>query len=312
MQEIYKTLKTFGKVKVNVPLARFTTFKIGGPAKFYVEVAGKDETAGLLNFLSSEGMTFYILGNGSNVVFSDEGYDGVVVRFKNEEINLMGNTIIAGAGAALAKVVNLASQNSLSGLEWAAGVPGTVGGAVRGNAGAMGKETSNCVSEVEVWQDGEVKNWTAKECGFGYRDSDFKNNQAVILEVKYVLNPGDKATILAEMQKYLKQRSGRYPAYPSAGSFFKNVKVADWPGDKSELPPLYIERKMIPVGWLIEGVDLKGYAIGGAKFSEEHGNFIVNFNNATQADIVALVEEAKSRVYNKYKVGIEPEVEIVQ
>ncbi|HLC69572.1 MAG TPA: UDP-N-acetylmuramate dehydrogenase [Patescibacteria group bacterium] len=312
MQEIYKTLKNFGKVKANVPLARFTTFKIGGPAKFYIEVGDKVKTIELLNFLSGEGIAFYILGNGSNVVFPDDGYDGVVMRLKNDVINLDGTTITAGAGAALASVVNLALQNSLSGIEWAAGVPGTVGGAVRGNAGAMGKETSNCINEVEVWQDGEARNWPAKECGFGYRHSDFKNNKAIILEVKYELNPGDKATILAEMQKYLKQRSGRYPAYPSAGSFFKNVKVSDWPGDKSQLPPLYIERKMIPVGWLIEGVELKGYQIGGAKFSEEHGNFIVNFNNATQADVIALVEEAKSRVYNKYKVEIEPEVEIVR
>jgi len=175
----------------------------------------------------------------------------------------------------------------------------------------MGKETANCVTEVEVWQDGEIQIMSAEECGFGYRESNFKHNRVIILQAKYVLKERPKADILAEMQKYLQQRSGRYPAYPSAGSFFKNVKVDNWPGDKSELPPLFIERKMIPVGWLIEGVELKGYQIGGAKFSDEHGNFIVNYDHATQADVVALVEEAKTRVYNKYMVEIEPEVEIV-
>ena len=191
------------------------------------------------------------------------------------------------------------------------GVPGTVGGAVRGNAGAMGCDTKEVIKAVEVWSDGEIITCGREECGFAYRESVFKHSKDVILKVFFELKPGDKAQILATMQRHLKQRIGKYPPYPSAGSLFKNIKLEKWPGDKTKLPPLFLERGTVPVGWIVEQIGVKGFTVGGAKVSDEHGNFIINFNKATQKDVLAVVEEVQKRVYNTFGVQLDPEVEII-
>jgi len=149
------------------------------------------------------------------------------------------------------------------------------------------------------------------ECEFAYRESVFKKNSDIILRVWLKLEKGEKPEILKAVQGYLKQRTGKYPAYPSAGSFFKNIDLKDWPGDIKDLPELFRERGKVPVGWLVEQVNLKGFSVGGAKVSNEHGNFIINFAEATQSDILQLVEIVKEKVYNKFKVELEPEVEII-
>lgn len=319
MQELYKQLKECGHVRLNEPLAKHSTFKIGGPADFFIEVLEVDKFTKLLSFLNSEGVEYFVLGGGSNILFPDERFEGVIIKLKNAECRMQNDdTIVASAGVLFSQVVSLAAQNSLSGLEWASGIPGTVGGAVRGNAGAMGKENANCVDKVEVWRppygeacDGEILVLPAAECEFKYRESVFKHNHDIILRVWYKLRPGEKKEIMMEMNKYLEQRNGHYPAWPNAGSFFKNIPLEDWPGDTGGLPEKFIERKKVPAGWLIEELNLKGLAVGGAKVSDEHGNFIVNFNHATQQDILTLMEQVKEKVYNKFGVELVPEVEIV-
>ena len=312
MQELYKQLKTFGHVKLNEPLAKHTTFKIGGAADFFIEINDNEKLVALLNFVSGVGVDYFILGGGSNMLFSDDGFKGVVIKVKTIDYRLLTtDTIVADAGVLLSQIVSFAAKNSLSGLEWGVGIPGTVGGAVRGNAGAMGQETANCLEKVEMWQNGEIMEMTKEELKFSYRSSCIKSSGGVILKAFFKLVPAEKQTIMIAMTGYLKQRTGRYPAFPSAGSFFQNIDINKWPGDLKALPEIFVERKKVPVGWVVEQLNLKGFAVGGAKISDEHGNFVINYNHATQADILTLIETLKEKVYNKFGVELIPEVEII-
>ena len=312
MDDLYKQLKEFGKVKVNVPMSKFTTFQIGGPAKFFVIVEETEKLVGLLNFLSGEGIDYLIMGGGSNLLFSDDGFDGVVIKLTTYNLELVANTLQADAGVPLAKALNSTMERGLTGFEWSAGVPGTVGGAVRGNAGAYGGSTGNSVVKIEVWENGEVREMSKEECGFGYRGSDLKKNPGiVVLRVWFQFAPGDKMEIVSKVQGFLQRRKSRFPPYPSAGCFFANIKLDKWPGDKSILLPKFFEINEVPAGWMVEQVGAMGLRIGGAMVSDKHGNFIINVDKATQADILNLVAEISERVYNKFGVELQKEVEII-
>ena len=312
MAALYENLKRYGKVKVNAPLARLTTFKIGGPARFFVEVINREKLVELLNFLSGAGEDFFIIGGGSNVLLPDDGIEGVVIKYRGAAVAVAGTTLVAESGALLGAVVTAAPAHRLSGLEWAAGIPGTVGGAVRGNAGAAGGDIARSMDKVTVWRDGEVVELARAECGFGYRESIFKHSQAVVLSARFALVSGDPAKSLKAMQEIVKKRAGHYPPLPSAGSFFKNVPLKDWPGDRSELPPEFVAAGRVPAGLITEQLGLKGLARGGAMLSREHGNFLINFQNATQADVLAVVEEVKDKVYTTYGIVLEEEVRVVR
>jgi|SRR3989338_2172342 len=312
MDTLQSGLKQFGKVRTNVLMSKCTTFSIGGPARFLIEVVDRNKLVGLLNFLAEEGQDYMVMGGGSNLLMSDEGFDGVVIKISTKELTMEGEKIIADAGALLGLVVKMATENSLAGLEWAAGIPGTVGGGVRGNAGAMGKDMSNCVEKVEVWKNGEIIEMLHRDCNFVYRGSDFKNESAVILRIWMKLEKGEKKNILAKVKEYLDQRMGKFPPYPSAGCFFKNVKLNKWPNYPKDLPAIFIERGTVPVGWLIDQSGVKGLEVAGAAISDMHCNFIINKNKASQADVLALVDDVKTRVYNKFGVELEEEVEIVK
>jgi UDP-N-acetylmuramate dehydrogenase len=312
MNEFRKELKKYGEVKCGNELKKFTTFRIGGPADFVVSVEEAQKLIALLNYLSGEGIDYILLGSGSNVLMPDEGFSGVIVRVKTNHIKVDGTKIIADAGVQLGAVVNEASKNSLTGLEWAVGIPGTVGGAVRGNAGAVGLDTGKSIESVEVWKDGEVLTFSKENCDFAYRSSIFKRDGGVVLSAVFNLSSGEPAQIAKKTQECLAGRLGKFPTDPSAGSFFQNIKIKDWPGELPEnLPPLYRERGTVPVGWLTEQCGLKGFRIGDAGVSEIHGNFIVNYGNARAEDVKKLVDEVKEKVYNKYGVNLTAEVEII-
>ncbi len=313
MEALHKELENFGEVKINAPFKKMTTFAIGQAAQYLVTVTDTDKLIGLLNYLKDNGVDFFILGGGSNLLMPDHDIEGVTVRIHTKKLEMDGDTsIVCDAGVGFGTLINLSLAHSLEGLEWGVGVPGTVGGAVRGNAGAMGKNIATCLEKALIWRDGEVLELKNEECGFGYRESLFKFNDDVVLRAWFKLKPGDKKEIMLRATTYMKQRSGRYPHTPSAGSFFKNIQIAKWPGKTEELPELFRERGMIPVGWVMEQLDLKGLTIGGAKVSDEHGNFVINFNDATQEDVLKIVEIMKERAYNKFGLVIEPEVEIVK
>ncbi len=311
MNELYKKLKFFGSVKQNISLARFSTFKIGGPAEFLVEIKEKDSLVGLLDFLNQENLDFLILGGGSNILFPDEGLKKVVIKVLTSQVNIQDNLIELESGVPLSLAVSLAIKNGLGGLEWAVGIPGTVGGATRGNAGAMGENMGDCIQKVFVWENGLIKEYSKEDCNFEYRSSIFKKNKnLVILKIVLLLKSRDKKEILKKMNNNLINR-GKFPNLPSAGSFFKNIKLSKWPGDVDILPEIFRERGTVPAGWLIENCGLKGFKIGGAGISFEHGNFLVNFDKARQNEVIQLVEEIQKKVYDKYGVDLEPEVQIV-
>lgn len=310
MDNIYTKLKDFGKVKANEPLAKYTTFKIGGPAKYFVIVEEKEKMVELLNYLMGEGIDYFVLGGGSNLLLSDEGIDAVVINPKFNKIEVSGNVIVVEAAALLSQLVSISTQNSLSGMGWSEGIPGTIGGAVRGNAGAMGFHTATNVTKVEIWRDGEVLQLDHDDCGFGYRDSIFKHNKDVVLQVWLEFEPAEKAELIKEIQYNISCRTGQPKGY-SAGCFFKNVHLENWPGDTSQLPELFIKRGIVPVGWLVEQVGMKGKKRGDAQVGVEHCNFILNLGKAKAVDIKNLVDEIKQKVYDKFGVEIEEEVQIV-
>ncbi|MEK7212863.1 MAG: UDP-N-acetylmuramate dehydrogenase [Patescibacteria group bacterium] len=312
MDELYAKLKEFGRVRANEVMRKHTTFQIGGAVQFLVEVTETEKLVGLLDYLTDEGVPYFILGGGSNLLWTDENFEGVVIKVKTSKFQVKDNIIEAEAGVQLPLVVNLATQNGLAGVEWAVGIPGTIGGATRGNAGAMGQDMSKSVFKAQVWRVGEVVELNNQECGFVYRGSSFKQSGGVVLRVWLKLTPADKKQILIQTQKYSAQRQGKFPAFPSAGSFFKNIKLKDWPGDIQKLPSIYVERQMIPAGWVIEQAGLLGLKVGGATVAKEHGNFIINAGAARQEDVLTLVEKVKEEVYNKFKVELQSEVEILK
>ncbi len=315
----------------NELLARYCTFKIGGPAKYFFIAKNSEEIVKAAETAQNLGLKIFVLSGGSNVLFADTGFDGLVIKVSSNKYKIISEPpqpllgkegkIEADAGVKLAEIVKVAAENGLMGLEWAAGIPGTVGGAVRGNAGAYGKATGDVVEEVEVIKVSsfkfQVSSYSKEECGFGYRDSIFKREGGIILKVVLKLEKGDKNKIKEEMDKIFKARDGKIPADSSAGSFFKNVEVTDEivktikEYTHEDVPADFISKGKIPAAWLITQCDLKGKQIGGAKISEKHANFIVNAGNATAGDVIALASLVKMKVRDEVGVQLQEEVEYV-
>ncbi|MFH2136238.1 MAG: UDP-N-acetylmuramate dehydrogenase [Patescibacteria group bacterium] len=307
----------------NELLANHCTFKIGGPARYFFVAKNSEEVKRAVEAVGDLGINFFVFSGGSNVLFSDDGFDGLVIKVNSSELTVyvMNCRIVADAGASLSKIVEAAMENGLTGLEWAAGIPGTVGGAVRGNAGAYGHAMGESVEEIEALRiknkKSRIKNYGKEDCKFGYRESIFKREGGVILKVVLKLAPGDKNKIKEEMDKIFAARDGKIPTDSSAGSFFKNIEVTDEivkiikEHTHEDVPPDYIQKGKIPAAWLIGQCDLKGKQIGGAKISEKHANFIVNTGEATAADVIALSSLVKMKVRDEVGVQLEEEVEYV-
>lgn len=276
----------------------YTTFKIGGRADYAAFVSEPSALVELCMALDKEGVRYLVVGNGSNLLFPDEGYAGVViltVHMKNIEVR--GNNIFAQSGASLIKVSCAACEASLSGLEFAYGIPASVGGAIYMNAGAYGSEISYIVKSVRCYdrEKKEVVVFDNKGCNFSYRNSIFESseNRYIILDCEFELEKGEKMNIRALMDDYMSRRREKQPLeYPSAGSAFKRA-------------PGYFTAK------LIDEAGLKGYSIGGAKVSEKHAGFIINTGLASASDVKNLMEHIKSTVKEKFDVDIESEIRII-
>jgi len=306
------------KVQENIPLAQFTTFRIGGPAKFFIEAKEKDDLLEAIKWAKDKKEKVYILGGGSNVIINDKGADGLVIRMANDEIKIHGERMEAGAGATLARAVRLATGENLSGLEWAAGIPrATIGGAVRGNAGAFGSSMNDIAETVEVFNVKKEKFelFSNKDCQFSYRESAFKeSDNYLIWKVVLRLKKGNTIEIEAAVNKFLESRQNRQPKLPSAGSVFKNLSLDYLKSANSNVADLAISAGVakdgrVGAGWIIELAGLKGKKIGGAKVSLEHANFIVNTSQATAEDIVILISYIKQQVRNRYNVQLQEEVQ---
>lgn len=287
-----KALLTDGRVLVNERLDRHTTFKVGGPSKALLQVETTEELKAVLRLLKEEREDFFILGNGSNLLVSDEGYDGYVIKLVGDflSVKLEGDSIVAGAGVLLSKVCTFARDNALSGLEFAYGIPGTVGGAMVMNAGAYGGEMKDVTESVSLLYNGDIVTRTAEEMQFGYRDSIIKHDDYIALETRFKLKKDSTEEISAAMNDYMDRRRSKQPLeFPSAGSTFKRPEGAF-------------------AGKLIEDSGLKGFRVGGASVSVKHAGFVVNDQNGTAADIDELMKRVAERVKKDSGFVLEPEV----
>lgn len=299
----YSLLKAFLQreeivYKENEPMAAHTSFKIGGPADIFVEPANEDMVSKVVAFCNEKEYPLYILGNGSNLLVSDLGVEGVVVHISNglADISLSGvNEITCGSGARLSMLCNFALENGLSGLEFAWGIPGFVGGAVYMNAGAYDSEMSAVLTECRVvTRDGRFETLTADKLKLGYRTSIFKEKKnRVITSAKMQLAPGDQSLIRARMEELIARRKEKQPLeFPSAGSTFKRPT-----GNFA--------------GTLIEMCGLKGFTVGGAQVSEKHAGFVINIGNATASDVKRVIEAVTEKVFLETSIKLETEVEFI-
>ncbi|PLX28234.1 UDP-N-acetylenolpyruvoylglucosamine reductase [Candidatus Parcubacteria bacterium] len=312
MDNLYTELKKYGRVKVDEPLAKHTTFKIGGPAKYFVIVEDASTLAELLKFLDGEGEKYVMLGGGSNVLVSDEGFEGVVIKVKGNSIKVKDGVIEADAGCTTVQVAQESIKAGLTGFEWGVGVPGTIGGAVRGNAGAMGGDMKDAVEKVEIYRDGEILELTSGDCGFGYRDSCFKYNGGVILRVWLKLEKGENRDLQKQAINNIQYRNQTQPqGHASSGCTFKNVEITEDVDFKIDIPQDFLEKGIVSAGWLIDQCKLKGYKHGNAQVSEKHGNFIVNLGGATANDVLSIIDHVKGEVYNTCGVNLQEEIQII-
>jgi UDP-N-acetylmuramate dehydrogenase len=285
--------ETLAGVRRRHSLAPHTTYRIGGPADWYLEAPG--DLGDLVADSHRHGVPLTLLGNGSNLLIADAGVEGLVLRPADTSIDVRGDVIHAAAGARMVKVAQVAERAGLTGMEWALGIPGTVGGSVHNNAGCFGSDIASTVSLVEgMTAAGEAAAWTTEECAFDYRTSALRDGAlagAVVTAADFQLRPGERTAIRAQMEEIQQARKRTQPVTGrSTGSVFKNPRGGF-------------------AGHLIEQAGLRGRRLGGAMVSLEHANFIVNTGAATAADVAALVGLVQATIEDRYGIHLEPEIE---
>ena len=292
-----KNITDPANVRICEDMSEHTTFRAGGRADVFVTPESIEEATEIVRLLLTHDETYTVIGNGSNILVPDEGYNGCIICMGRgeDDITVNGNTIKAGAGAMLSKVAKIAYDNCLTGLEFASGIPGSVGGAIVMNAGAYGGEIKDVVTSVTLYDATakEIVTKTAEEMKFGYRTSIIKFYPYVVLEAEFSLKEGDRAAIKETMDDLAARRRDKQPLeYPSAGSTFKR-------------PEGYF------AGKLIEDAGLKGVSVGGAQVSEKHSGFVINKGGATATDILELIRRIREKVYEDSGVMLETEVVIL-
>lgn len=284
------------RVLCDEPMKKHTTFRVGGNADYFVMPKTVQEVKEAVALCRAHDMDYYVVGNGSNLLVSDAGYRGAIIQIYNEmnQIEIDGTTVKVQAGALLSKIGSAALKAGLTGFEFAAGIPGTVGGAVVMNAGAYGGETKDILKSATVLtQDGEVLTLYNRELELGYRTSVIAKKGYIVLEAEYELQEGDVETIRATMDDLKTRRVTKQPLeYPSAGSTFKR-------------PEGYF------AGKLIQDAGLRGYRVGGAMVSEKHCGFVINAEDATASDVLELIHQISDKVYEQFGVRLEPEVKVL-
>lgn len=284
------------KVRINEPMNRHTTFRIGGQADYFLLPSSSEEVKGILEICKEESLQYFILGNGSNLLVSDEGYRGVIIQlYRNYGgLTLEGTEIRAGAGVLLSQIAATARNESLTGFEFAGGIPGTLGGAVVMNAGAYGGELKDVLKEAVVMdREGNIFTVPVEKLAMGYRTSLVKTAGYLVLEAVISLKKGSQEEIRDTMKELADRRISKQPLeYPSAGSTFKR-------------PEGYF------AGKLIMDAGLRGYQVGGAQVSEKHCGFVINKGNATAADVCRLMADVQAKVQEQFGVTLEPEVKFL-
>lgn len=308
------------QIQNNVPLAPFTTFKIGGSAEYFIEVKTDQELIDALKWGKEKKLNITFLAGGSNVLVADEGVKGLVIKLSNTKLNIKGERVECGAGANLINVSRTANNNNLTGLEWAIEVPGSIGGAIYGNAGAYGHYISDVIETIKIFdiKKFEFQYFSKNDSQFSYKDSIFKKNKKILIwEVILKLKSGKFTQINNKVTKYMEKRRLSQPRLPSAGCIFKNMDFDDLKKHNVRLDSKILKKGInknnkIGAAWLIDLAGLKGKKIGGAKVSLEHANFIVNTGHATSSDVSALIKEIKKDVKNKFNIKLLEEVQYLK
>jgi len=270
-------------------LSRYSTLGVGGPADFFVLVKTLEDLVEALDWARANTQTFVIIGGGSNILVSDTGFRGLVIINHANHFEINTDEIVAESGAVFCKLAKDTLDNGLLGLHFGAGIPGTVGGAIVGNAGALGFDISKTLVSAKIWNHGDIETWENADFGFSYRNSKLKNNpEFVLLSATFSLKTGNTKEALVLIREDRARRAGSYLGR-TCGSYFKN------PGNEN-------------AGKLIDSLGLKGYRVGGAEVSPLHANVIRNIGNAKAADILALEEYIQDKIYKKYNFRLEPEV----
>lgn len=292
-REYMKEIVDDSNVYYDEPMSRHTTFQVGGEAACLIDISSEEELVKLLRYLNLIEIPYFILGNGSNLLVSDKGYDGVILRIgsRMSDIRVEGGRITAQAGALLSRVAGAACENGLTGLEFASGIPGSLGGAVVMNAGAYDGEMKMVVESVRIMnKEGEILILDNDSMEFSYRNSIIRNRPFVVLEAVLKLQAGEPEEIKAKMAGFSAKRKEKQPLeYPSAGSTFKR-------------PEGYY------AGKLIMDAGLRGFRIGSAQISEKHCGFVINLGNAQACDIYELIQEVQERVEEQFGVTLEREL----
>ncbi|MBI3630929.1 MAG: UDP-N-acetylmuramate dehydrogenase [Candidatus Sungbacteria bacterium] len=309
------------QIRTGVGLAPYTIYKIGGPARFFVEAKNAADVADALRFAAQEGAPFFVMGAGSNVLVSDAGFDGLVIRMTGGDIKIEGQRVCADAGAMMARTVMEAARAGLAGFEWGVGIPGTVGGSVRGNAGCFGGQMQDVVQEVKIFDASSAasRRLAAEECEFGYRHSVFKKHpEWIVLSATLHLHPGERAAIQQRVKEITVERGGKQAiGAKSCGCIFKNIAWESIGRDRKEMlkkfPILsqFADRERVPASFLIDRASLKGSREGHAFISGQHANFFVNEGGATACDVRNLIERAKEKVASVFGVLLEEEIQYV-
>ena len=289
-------LKKYGRVKTDVDLKNYNTYKVSSKAKYFIDVFNEESLVNLIGYLKENNIAYFIIGNGSNIVFPSNEFSGVIIKLSElNKIDIDDDEVEVGAGVMLPKLVNETVNNCLVGLEWASGIPGTLGGAVVGNAGAYLSDIFTFIISIKVFENGEIKEIKKEDIKYGYRYSELKDRKdAIILSARLKLEKGNSDESFTLMKKRMERRIESQPLeYPSAGSTFRNPE-----GDYA--------------GRLIEECGLKGYTIGGAMVSEKHANFIINYDHATCDDVRNLIKYVHDTVLKETGVDLILEQELVE
>lgn len=303
-------------LKKNIPLSRYTTYQIGGRADYLVAVKNIQTLRRALEWARERDLPIFILAGGSNVLFADKGFPGLVIKIANPRIEFGKNRVRVGAGVVFSDLIEECIKRGYAGLEWAGGLPGTLGGAIRGNAGCFGAEIKDVIEEVvTISWDGQTAKYSNAECGFAYRDSRFKGNPEIIWEASLILKPRAPEKLKKEVLSHIRYRESRHPLdFPNCGSVFKNValeKIAPELRERFEDKVKSDPFEVLPAAVLISAAGLSGQRIGGAQVSEKHSNFIVNLGSASAQDVLGLIGLVKERVKEEFGVKLEQEIEIV-
>ena len=295
-------LEAFGSnLEFSRPLAPLTSYQTGGPARYFISVESADELVRAVKGARRLRIPFFLMGSGSNLLVSDTGYNGLVIRVDIRMLRVTKQRFIeCGAGEDLMALVDFATASSLTGLEFAAGIWGTVGGAVYGNAGAYGGNMAAIVDSVAIMNhEGVLRTEAAEYCGFEYRHSRLKETKEVVVSAKFRLQAGDRKAIGDRVREILDSRSQKHPDSRTAGCFFKNIPDESQPHGK------------LPAGSLLEQAGAKKLTVGGAKVYEKHANIIVNTGSATSKDIRTLADTMKKLVLDRFQIELEEEVQML-